>query len=186
MDADAFGDAAGKLTTITHGYKDDLASFQTLLQSAALGIGRIAKPAAHLYVFCDIDNFAFLRGLFSKLGNWNVFRTPLVLHKINSGRVPLPEFGPRRCYELILYAYVEGVVQLRYTLTLSVQQATTTSDTVPKSQWECTKTCLSGAVGQEIESVIHSLELALSSRLLMRFSSMLLGWKRRVTTTGSR
>jgi DNA modification methylase len=33
-----------------------------------------------------------------------VFRTPLVYYKSGGGRVPLPESGPRRCYELVLYA----------------------------------------------------------------------------------
>ena len=106
MGADDFGDAAGKLITINHEYKDDATSFYDLLGAAAPGFDRICKPAAHLYVFCDIDNFHFLRGLFAK--SWKVFRTPIVLHKLNSGRVPLPEFGPRRCYELILYAYRGG------------------------------------------------------------------------------
>lgn len=35
---------------------------------------------------------------------WYVFRTPLINHKMNSGRVPLPDQGPRRQYEIILYA----------------------------------------------------------------------------------
>ena len=33
-----------------------------------------------------------------------MFRTPLINHKVNSGRVPLPDRGPRRQYEIILYA----------------------------------------------------------------------------------
>jgi DNA modification methylase len=35
---------------------------------------------------------------------WYVFRTPILHTKPNSGRVPLPEEGPRRQYECILYA----------------------------------------------------------------------------------
>ena len=35
---------------------------------------------------------------------WYVFRTPLINHKVNSGRVPLPDQGPRRQYEILLYA----------------------------------------------------------------------------------
>jgi hypothetical protein len=39
-----------------------------------------------------------------QLAGWYVFRTPLIAHKPNSGRVPLPTEGPRRQYETILYA----------------------------------------------------------------------------------
>ena len=35
---------------------------------------------------------------------WYVFRTPLINFKTNSGRVPLPDRGPRRQYEILLYA----------------------------------------------------------------------------------
>lgn len=103
--ADSFGDAAGRLVAITHEYSDDETSFKELLTAAALGIDRIAKPAAHLYLCCDIDQFHWLKRLFADVGGWKVFRTPLVNYKRGSGRVPLPEHGPRRQYELILYAH---------------------------------------------------------------------------------
>jgi DNA modification methylase len=35
---------------------------------------------------------------------WYVFRTPMIYIKPNSGRVPLPDQGPRRQWEAILYA----------------------------------------------------------------------------------
>lgn len=107
MGADTFGDAAGRLTTITHEYSDDVDSFRALLAATARGITRVAKPAAHLYLCCDIDQFFWLREQFSKLG-WSVFRTPLINVKAGGGRVPLPEHGPRRCYETILYAHRGG------------------------------------------------------------------------------
>lgn len=107
MGADTFGDGAGRLTTITHEYSDDLASFQQLLSAVARGITRVAKPAAHLYLCCDIDQFHWLKELFTTL-EWSVFRTPLINVKAGGGRVPLPEHGPRRCYETILYAHRGG------------------------------------------------------------------------------
>ncbi len=61
------------------------------------------KPQAHAYVFCDFDRFHELKTMM-QLAGWYVFRTPLIVHKQNSGRVPLPDRGPRRQYELILYA----------------------------------------------------------------------------------
>ena len=104
MGADAFGDGAGRLTGITHEYSDDSASFQELMQSLVPLLGRVAKPAAHLYLCCDIDHFHYLKELFNAAG-WHAFRTPLINVKSGSGRVPLPEHGPRRTYETILYAF---------------------------------------------------------------------------------
>ena len=105
MDAQDFGDAAGRLVGIDHQYKDDWRGFKDLLTEAARGFDRVAKVEAHLYVCCDIDQFHFLKQLFTSIGDWNVFRTPLINYKTDAGRVPLPEHGPRRCYETILYAF---------------------------------------------------------------------------------
>lgn len=103
MDADSFGDAAGKLAGIGHRYDDTPESFRILMGTVAPQLTRVAKPEAHLYVWCDIDGFHFLRALFTELGWW-VFRTPLINIKREGGRVPWPEHGPRRCYELALFA----------------------------------------------------------------------------------
>jgi hypothetical protein len=107
MDADSFGDGAGRLAGITHEYGDSLAGFERLMNDAALLFDRVAKPQAHLYVCCDIDQFHWLKDLFNVTG-WKVFRTPLINVKSGGGRVPLPEHGPRRCYETILYAHRGG------------------------------------------------------------------------------
>lgn len=107
MGADEFGDAAGKLVGTVHSYDDSAASFRSLMVLALPLITKVAKPAAHLYLFCDIEQFFFLRQQATENG-WTPFRTPLVLHKINSGRVPLPEHGPRRSYELVFYAFRGG------------------------------------------------------------------------------
>lgn len=103
MGADTFGDAGGKMTGITHHYDDSLESWKTLMTSWCDLSFKVTKPQAHAYVFCDIDNFHELKRMMEAVG-WYVFRTPLILVKLNSGRVPLPECGPRRQYETILYA----------------------------------------------------------------------------------
>lgn len=108
MGANDFGDGAGRFTAITHDYDDSEDSFRTLMGDVAGGVARVAKDAAHLYLCCDIDQFPFLKDLFTSVGAWHVFRTPLINRKRGSGRVPLPEHGPRRQYELILYAYRGG------------------------------------------------------------------------------
>lgn len=111
MNADEFGDAAGRLTNITHEYSDSPESFKKLMLAALPLFGRVAKAQAHLYVCCDIEHFTWLRDEINAgtAGDgWRAFRTPLVNNKLGGGRVPLPEHGPRRSYELILYAFRGG------------------------------------------------------------------------------
>ena len=103
MGADGFGDAAGKLTGLTHEYDDSYETWQALMREFAPLSFAVTKSQAHAYVFCDFDRFHELKSLMETAG-WYVFRTPLVVHKLNSGRVPLPDMGPRRQYEIILYA----------------------------------------------------------------------------------
>lgn len=112
MDADSFGDGGGKLQGIEHHYDDSIASWRKLMTDWTRLSFEIAKPQAHAYVFCDIDNFHELKALMQKAG-WYVFRTPIICHKINSGRVPLPDQGPRRQYELVLYS-IKGKKQVTH------------------------------------------------------------------------
>lgn len=103
MGAHEFGDGGGKLTGIEHHYDDSYESWQELMQEWAPLTFAVTKPQAHAYVFCDIDRFHELK-LRMEAAGWYVFRTPLIVHKQNSGRVPLPDRGPRRQWEMILYA----------------------------------------------------------------------------------
>jgi len=103
MGADEFGDAAGKLSGIEHHYDDSLEAWRKLMSAWAPLSFAVTKPLAHAYVFCDFDNFHELKAMMQKAG-WYVFRTPLTIFKQNSGRVPLPDRGPRRQSEWILYA----------------------------------------------------------------------------------
>lgn len=103
MDAQDFGDGGGKLSGIEHHYDDSLESWTKLMAAWAPLSFVVTKPQAHAYVFCDIDNFHALKR-FMQAAGWYVFRTPFILHKVGSGRVPLPDQGPRRQYETILYA----------------------------------------------------------------------------------
>lgn len=120
MGADSFGDGGGKLTGIEHHYKDDADSWRALMQQWAPLAYRVAKPEAHAYVFCDIDNFHELKLIMQGAGWW-VTRTPFICTKPNSGRVPHPEHGPRRQWEMILYA-IKGRKK-----TLSIQPDVITS-----------------------------------------------------------
>lgn len=103
MGADSFGDGGGKLSNNTHQYDDSLEAWEALMQQWCKLSFKVAKAEAHAYVFCDIENFPRLKALMKDAG-WYVFRTPMICTKPNSGRVPLPEEGPRRQWECLLYA----------------------------------------------------------------------------------
>lgn len=103
MGADSFGDGAGKLGAIEHHYKDDYESWKALMGEWVHHAFRVAKREAHAYVFCDLDNFHELKKMMQQAG-WYVTRTPFICTKPNSGRVPHPDMGPRRQWEMILYA----------------------------------------------------------------------------------
>jgi site-specific DNA-methyltransferase (adenine-specific) len=103
MGADSFGDGAGRLGNNEHHYADTYNEWLRLHTVLATSSFRVCKPQAHAYIFCDFDRFHELKSLMQEAG-WYVFRTPLINYKPNSGRVPLPEHGPRRQYEICLYA----------------------------------------------------------------------------------
>lgn len=112
MGAQDFGDGAGRLAGIEHHYDDSYESWLELMKVWCPASFKVAKPQAHAYVFCDIDRFHELKSMMQAAG-WYVFRTPLVNFKTNSGRVPLPDQGPRRQYEIILYA-IKGKKQVTH------------------------------------------------------------------------
>lgn len=103
MNAQSFGDGGGKMANSEHRYDDSPEAWRALMEKFCPEAYRVAKPQAHAYIFCDFDKFHDLK-IIMKAAGWYVFRTPLIVHKLGSGRVPLPEHGPRRQYELILYA----------------------------------------------------------------------------------
>lgn len=103
IDAQNFGDAGGKMAGIEHHYDDSYESWRSLMAKFAEQIYRLTKPQAHAYVFCDIANYLELHELMARAGWW-VHRTPLIRHIPDGARVPWPEHGPRRAWEMILYA----------------------------------------------------------------------------------
>ena len=104
MGADEFGDSGGKAVG-AHGYADDEEGHTLILTAAANNFYRIAKPQAHLYVFCDIDWFSDWKMGMEESGWW-VHRTPIIWHKPQASRIPWaePPCGPQRKWEMILYA----------------------------------------------------------------------------------
>lgn len=112
MGADSFGDGGGKLMGIEHEYNDSYEEWQNLMRKFVPLSYAVTKPQAHAYIFCDIDRFHELKGMMQAVG-WYVFRTPFICVKPGSGRVPRPEHGPRRQYEIILYA-IKGDKQVTH------------------------------------------------------------------------
>jgi site-specific DNA-methyltransferase (adenine-specific) len=103
MGADEFGDSAGMVLPDAHEYDDSDETFTRLMQGLFACMNTITKPQAHAYIFCDIDKFPVLKYYFEQIG-WKPFRTPLIWAK-TTGRVPLPQHGPRRQWEAICYAF---------------------------------------------------------------------------------
>lgn len=103
IDAQDFNDSGGKANAAGHTYDDSLDNWLSLMQHFVVECFRLAKPQAHAYIFCDVDNFVRLRELMGVSG-WRVFRTPLVWHNPTSQRAPWPQMGPHRRYQLCLYA----------------------------------------------------------------------------------
>ena len=102
MNAQDFNDSGGKALG-AHFYDDTYPNWLRLLSSFASDSYLLAKPQAHLYIFCDIDRFVELRDIVSAAG-WEPFRTPIIWVNPQGMRAPWPEHGPQRKYQLCLYA----------------------------------------------------------------------------------
>lgn len=112
MSADTFGDANGIGNVRAHNYNDDPKAWWQLMHAFLPLTWSITKEQAHLYIFCDINQFYSLRVLAEEVG-WEVFRTPFIWHKPHGSRAPWPLYGPQRKYELVLYA-VKGKRPVNY------------------------------------------------------------------------
>ena len=103
MDAQNFGDSGGMLTGGDHFYDDSFGTWSVLMQAFAVESYRVSKPDAHLYCFCDVDNFVFLKSYFANAG-WKCFRTPFIWVNPSGMRAPWPDMGPQRKWQMCLYA----------------------------------------------------------------------------------
>lgn len=102
IDAQDYNDSGGK-TAGGHFYDDSYETWLSLMEVFSVESFRIAKPQAHAYVFCDVDNFQRLKLFFEDAG-WKPFRTPLIAVNPTSMRAPWPDQGPQRKWQMILYA----------------------------------------------------------------------------------
>lgn len=95
-----------------HKYDDSVETFKEVTPKAIRSLSRVLKPAAHIYIFCDFDNFHLIKGWVqdaSLPGNpWNVQRRPVIMPKTGGGIPPRPGFDFRCTCEYILYAFRGG------------------------------------------------------------------------------
>lgn len=89
--------------TIQHSYEDSALSWPYLMKTLAEESYRLCKEEAHAFVFCDIRKWPQLEGIFIDAG-WDVWPRPLIWDKGALGALPKPGYGPRYCYEAILFA----------------------------------------------------------------------------------
>lgn len=100
--ADGFGDMAGT----EHQYQDTKEHALECYKLVAQEGFRVCKEQAHAYVFLDPRMWAEVSFEFL-LAGWEVWPTPLIWNKLN-GMLPKPKHGPRRTYEMLLFANKGG------------------------------------------------------------------------------
>jgi len=93
--------------TDKHEYDDSHDMFRQIAAWLPRSSFQLAAEQAHLYCFCDIRRFPELFVEF-ELSGWEVWPRPLIWDKGNTGSYGNIEFGPRSCYEAILYANKGG------------------------------------------------------------------------------
>lgn len=104
MGAQDFGDSGGTGGALGgHFYDDSPESFKRDAPLWVAALKRVAKFQSHVYWFCDIDWFPFLKILWAD-DQWKVFRTPLIWFNPGGSRAPWPQSGPQRKSQYILYA----------------------------------------------------------------------------------
>jgi len=104
IDAHKLTPLSGSNSGQTHEY-DDTLEYASTVWDAIFNEGfRVCKPNAHLYLFCDIRRWDDLCVIASQRG-WRPWPWPIVWVKPGGGMLGDSTRGPRRSYELILFAY---------------------------------------------------------------------------------
>jgi DNA modification methylase len=100
VDADKFKNQKA----VKHSYRDDASYSDSIYELLAVDGQRITKKEAHIFIFLDVNRYQHIKAIFEKAG-WEVWKTPIFWFKgVNVGVAPQPDYGPRRCYEAILFA----------------------------------------------------------------------------------
>lgn len=103
VNAQAFGSQGGQAHTAGHKYEDSKAVWDEVCSLVPSIAAAALKEDCHLYSFCDPRNYVQLAEAMEAAG-FTVWHVPLIWAK-NGGILPDHKRGPRRTYEVILYAY---------------------------------------------------------------------------------
>jgi DNA modification methylase len=95
-------DGFGSMADTKHSYEDTEDYADDCYRLVAEEGYRVTKDSAHCYVFLD-PRYWHSISLHFILNGWDVWPVPLIWNKGN-GMLPKPEHGPRRTYEMILFA----------------------------------------------------------------------------------
>lgn len=98
IEADSFGSQ----TAHGHKYEDTKEYVAALMEIFIPESYRILKEQAHLYMFCDFNNFHHLSRELQAVG-YDVWPRPIIWSK-KGGMLPVPDYGPRYTYECIIFA----------------------------------------------------------------------------------
>lgn len=105
--ADSFGEQGGLTPgNAGHQYADSKSVFDEVCARVPSILEQLLKPQAHCYIFCDPRGYEQLKHSMEFSG-FEVWHVPLIWSK-GRGIIPRPKFGPRRSYEMILYAIRGG------------------------------------------------------------------------------
>ena len=112
IDAQDFNDSDGKAAG-GHFYDDSFENWVSLVSQFLPLADAVTKSQAHLYLFCDVQNFIVLREFVKEKTSFEPFRTPLIWFNPGAVRAPWPDKGPQRKYQCCLYAVKGGKTTLK-------------------------------------------------------------------------
>lgn len=101
-----------KRDTGFHDYDDSPETFEAVVPKAIKEVSRLLKPAAHIYLFCDLSRFFQIKMLIEASGTkehpWHVQSFPIHWIKVNGARCPVPGFTFRKNVEYVVFAWRGG------------------------------------------------------------------------------
>lgn len=103
IDAHKMSTLSGSESGIRHEYEDTFEYAFSVWEAIFSASTRLCKASAHLYMFCDFRHWTTLSEMAESYG-WAVWATPIIWHKPSGGMLGDTARGPRKSYELILYA----------------------------------------------------------------------------------
>lgn len=104
IEADTFKMQSSSESGTKHDYSDDLAFAIRCANLIARDGFRVAKPNAHLYMFCDLELFYSQWRFIFRTAGWDIWPNPIIWDKCGVGMLLGNANGPRHTYEAILFA----------------------------------------------------------------------------------